>query len=152
ISLELYLKRLVVGGFEAVYEIGRNFRNEGISYKHNPEYTMLELYWAGRDYLDILELVEQMYSKLVQDLLGTMKPVYQGQTLDFTPPWPRVDFTGELAKRAGIDFDVLDEEKLRDWTAEHYPQRGEGGEPPLAERPMSQLLAKLYDIYVEPHL
>src|SRR5690606_13399900 len=71
ISLELYLKRLIVVGFEAVYEIGRNFRNEGISFKHNPEYTMLELYWAGRDYLDILELVEDLYSSLVRDLTGS---------------------------------------------------------------------------------
>ena len=158
ISLELYLKRLIVGGFDAVYEIGRNFRNEGISYKHNPEYTMLEAYWAGRDYLDILELVEKMYSELVQELLGTKRLSYQGQELDFTPPWPRVDFTGELAKRAGIDFDVLDEQRLRAWTAERYSgddgggAGGGDGELPLAERPMSQLLAKLYDIYVEPHL
>ena len=148
ISLELYLKRLIVGGFEAVYEIGRNFRNEGISFKHNPEYTMLELYWVGRDYLDILALVEDLYSKLVERLTGSMKIEYQGVTLDFTPPWPRVDYSGELARRAGIDFDILDEAKLRAWTAERHP----GGEPPLPSVPYHQLLAKLYDIYVEPHL
>jgi lysyl-tRNA synthetase class 2 len=101
ISLELYLKRLIVGGYEAVYEIGRNFRNEGVSYKHNPEYTMLELYWAGKDYLDILDLVEQMYSQLVASLTGSMKIEYQGAELDFTPPWPRVDYTGELASAPG---------------------------------------------------
>ena len=149
ISLELYLKRLIVGGFEAVYEIGRNFRNEGISYKHNPEYTMLELYWAGKDYLDILELVETMYSRLVQDLTGSMKLSYQGQELDFTPPWDRVDYTGELKLRAGMNFDVMDEEKLRTWAAEHHPA-GEGD--PLAEQPLNQVFNKLYDIYVEPHL
>jgi lysyl-tRNA synthetase class 2 len=152
ISLELYLKRLVVGGFDAVYEIGRNFRNEGISYKHNPEYTMLELYWAGKDYIHILELVEDMYSKLVQKLLGTTRLEYQGQELDFTPPWPRVDYTGELARRAGMEFDPLDEAKLRAWTAEKHPGAGPGGEPPLAERPLNQVFDKLYDIYVEPHL
>ena len=152
ISLELYLKRLIVGGFEAVYEIGRNFRNEGISFKHNPEYTMLELYWAGRDYLDILELVEDLYSSLVRDLTGSTKLVYQGKELDFTPPWPRVDYTGELARRAGIDFDVLDEERLRAWVRERFPEPGAGGEPPLGERPLSQVYAKLYDHYVEPHL
>ena len=152
ISLELYLKRLIVGGFDAVYEIGRNFRNEGISYKHNPEYTMLELYWAGKDYIDILELVEDLYSGLVQKLLGTTKVPYQGQVLDFTPPWPRVDYTGELAKRAGMEFDPMDEAKLRAWTAEKHPGAGEGGEPPLAERPLNQVFDKLYDIYVEPHL
>lgn len=148
ISLELYLKRLVVGGFDAVYEIGRNFRNEGISYKHNPEYTMLELYWAGKDYLDILALVETLYSQLMLELTGSMQLVYQGKRLDFSPPWPRVDYTGELAVRAGIDFDVLDETRLRRWVAARHP----GGTPAFAELPFHQLLAKLYDIHVEPHL
>ena len=148
ISLELYLKRLIVGGFEAVYEIGRNFRNEGMSFKHNPEYTMLELYWVGRDYLDILALVEDLYSQLVLALTGSMQLEYQGVTLDFTPPWPRVDYTTELARRAGFAFDPLDEQALRTWAAERHP----GGEPPLATLPHHQLLAKLYDLYVEPHL
>ena len=157
ISLELYLKRLIVGGFEAVYEIGRNFRNEGISYKHNPEYTMLELYWAGKDYLDILVLVEDMYAGLVTTLTGSTVVTYQGQQLDFTPPWPRVDYTGELASRAGLDFDPLDEVRLRAWAAEKFPSSvtepdDAVGEPPLAERPLNQLFDKLYDIYVEPHL
>lgn len=151
ISLELYLKRLVVGGFDAVYEIGRNFRNEGLSYKHNPEYTMLELYWAGKDYLDILKLVEEMYSSLMLELLGTTKLSYQGYDLDFTPPWPRVDYTGELAKRAGMEFDPLDEPRLRAWVAEQHPGAADG-ELPLAERPLNQVFDKLYDIYVEPHL
>ena len=150
ISLELYLKRLVVGGFDAVYEIGRNFRNEGIDYKHNPEYTMLELYWAGRDYLDILELVEQMYSKLVLELTGSQKLTYQGTELDFTPPWPRIDYTTELAKRAGMDFDFLDEPKLRDWVRERHPAK-DGGEA-LADRPLGEVYNKLYDLYLEPHV
>jgi lysyl-tRNA synthetase, class II len=150
ISLELYLKRLVVGGLDAVYEIGRNFRNEGISYKHNPEYTMLELYWAGRDYLDILTLVEDLYARLIEELTGSTILPYQGRSLDFTPPWPRVDYTGELATRAGIDFDLLDEPRLRAWTAERHP--GEVDGTPLAQAPMHQLLAKLYDVYVEPAL
>ncbi len=151
ISLELYLKRLVVGGFEAVYEIGKNFRNEGISYKHNPEYTMLELYWAGKDYLDILALVEDLYAKLTTELLGSTKVPYQGRVLDFTPPWPRVDYTTGLAERAGIDFDLLDEAKLRAWTAERHPRKGGDG-PALSEQPFHQLIAKLYDIYLEPDL
>lgn len=144
ISLELYLKRLIVGGFSAVYEIGKNFRNEGISYKHNPEYTMLELYWAGKDYLDILELVEQMYSQLIQELTGSTKLSYQGKELDFTPPWPRVDYTTELARRAGIDVELLDEAQLRPWLAERHPE--------LAAEPLHQVYNKLYDIYLEPHL
>ncbi|ADI16054.1 lysine--tRNA ligase [Truepera radiovictrix] len=147
ISLELYLKRLIIGGFDAVYEIGRNFRNEGLSPKHNPEYTMLELYWAGRDYEDILALVEDMYSRLVETLTGSTKLVYQGVTLDFTPPWPRVDYTGELKKRAGMDFDPLDEAKLRDWVRAHHPPK-EG--PALADRPLNEVYNKLYDLYLEP--
>ncbi|HKI56100.1 MAG TPA: lysine--tRNA ligase [Trueperaceae bacterium] len=150
ISLELYLKRLIVGGFDAVYEIGRNFRNEGISFKHNPEYTMLELYWAGRDYIDILELVEGMYSGLVQELTGSLRLRYQGRTLDFTPPWPRVDYVGSLREKAGLDFDPLDEARLRDWVARNQPPAP--GEPALAEQPVNHIYDKLYDIYVEPEL
>jgi lysyl-tRNA synthetase class 2 len=150
ISLELYLKRLIVGGFEAVYEIGKNFRNEGISYKHNPEYTMLELYWAGKDYLDILTLVETLYSQLIEKLTGSMQLSYQGKVLDFTPPWPRIDYTTELAKRAGIDFDILDETALRAWVRKRYPRKGDEAE--LAEQPLNQLINKLYDIYIEPTL
>ncbi len=150
ISLELYLKRLIVGGFDAVFEIGRNFRNEGISYKHNPEYTMLELYWAGKDYLDILELVEDMYSGLVEELTGSSTLTYQGVTLDFGKPWKRVDYTGELAARAGFDFDPLDETKLRAWVRKHHAPK-DGGEA-LADAPINHVYDKLHGIYVEPHL
>lgn len=149
ISLELYLKRLIVGGFDAVYEIGRNFRNEGLSYKHNPEYTMLELYWTGRDYLDILKLVEDMMASILTELTGGTVIEYQGKRLDFTPPWPRVDYVTEIARRAGIDFDLLDEPRLREWVRENLPG-GKDGE--LHEQPFNQIIDKLYDIYLEPHL
>jgi lysyl-tRNA synthetase class 2 len=149
ISLELYLKRLIVGGFDAVYEIGRLFRNEGISFKHNPEFTMLELYWAGRDYIDILKLVEDMYSKLILELTGSMKLVYQAQELDFTPPWPRLDYSGEIVKRASLGFDLLDEGKLRHWVREKGYKSDEGL---LAEAPINQIYNKLYDIFIEPEL
>lgn len=149
ISLELYLKRLIVGGFEAVYEIGRLFRNEGISFKHNPEFTMLELYWVGKDYIDILKLVEDMYSQLFLKLTGSMKITYQGQELDFTPPWPRLDYTGEIIKRADMDFDLLDETKLRAWVREHHYKVDD---VVLVDQPINQIYNKLYDIYVEPHL
>ena len=153
ISLELYLKRLIVGGFDAVYEIGRNFRNEGISYKHNPEYTMLELYWAGKDYTDILSLVETMYSGLVEKLTGSTTLTYQGRDLDFSTPWARVDYTGELQRRAGLDFDLMDEPKLRAWVAEHHaPKNNASEDGPLSEAPVGQIFNKLYDIYLEPHL
>ena len=111
---------------------------------------MLELYWAGRDYLDILALVEDMYSKLVYELTGSMKLTYQDTELDFTPPWPRVDYTGELAKRAGMDFDLLDEPKLRDWVREHHPPKN--GDDALADRPIGEIYDKLHGSYLEPHL
>jgi len=151
ISLELYLKRLIVGGFDAVYEIGRNFRNEGISHKHNPEYTMLELYWAGRDYLDILELVEDMYATVVRETCGGPIVEWQGRKLDFTPPWPRIDYVGELVARSGIDVDALDEVALRAWVARHLPDaRDDAGR--WSEKPLGQLYDKLYDRFVEPHV
>lgn len=151
ISLELHLKRLIVGGFDAVFEIGRNFRNEGISHKHNPEYTMLELYWAGRDYLDVLELVEDLYATVVRDLTGGTVLVWQGHELDFTPPWPRIDYTGELAERSGMACDPLDEPALRAWVARELPDvRDEEG--PWSDKPLNQLYDKLYDRFVEPHV
>jgi lysyl-tRNA synthetase class 2 len=151
ISLELHLKRLIVGGFEAVFEIGRNFRNEGISHKHNPEYTMLELYWAGRDYLDILALVEDLYATVVRDLTGGTTLTWQGHELDFAPPWPRVDYVGELQARSGMDVDPLDENALRAWVARHLPDaRDEDG--PWSDKPLNQLYDKLYDRFVEPHV
>src|SRR5690625_572459 len=142
ISLELPLKRLLVGGFEAVYEIGRVFRNEGLSWKHNPEYTMLELYWAGRDYIDILELVEELLAVMVKELTGSTVITWQGQELDFTPPWPRGDYTEEVARRAGLDFSLLDEDRLRAWVAENLPG-GTEEEGPLAEQPFGKILDRL---------
>jgi len=151
ISLELYLKRLIVGGFEAVYEIGRNFRNEGISLKHNPEYTMLEAYWAGRDYIDMLEFTEQTYASIVRELKGSTVIEWQGQTLDFTPPWPRVDWTGALKEASGMDVDPLDEDALRAWVASAHAQADEDGVP-WSQLPLNQLYDKLYDRYVEPNI
>lgn len=153
ISLELYLKRLVVGGFEAVYEIGRNFRNEGLSHKHNPEYTMLEAYWAGRDYRDLMPLVETLYADVVRTLTGDAVLTWQGRTLDFTPPWPRVDYLDELRARSGMDVDPLDEAALRAWVREHAPaDLARTPDGPLWEGPINHVYDKLYDHYVEPHL
>jgi lysyl-tRNA synthetase class 2 len=101
IAPELYLKRLVVGGFDRVYEINRNFRNEGISTQHNPEFTMLEFYQAYADYADLMELTEALVSELAQTVLGTTRVTYQGQVLDFTPPWPRLPFFGGLGRELG---------------------------------------------------
>lgn len=104
ISFELYLKRLLVGNLERVYEIGRDFRNEGVSYKHNPEFTQLEFYWAYADYLQVMELTEQMVSYAVQQVCGTQKVKYQEYELDFTPPWKRLELAAGLKETSGVDI------------------------------------------------
>jgi lysyl-tRNA synthetase class 2 len=113
IADELYLKRLIVGGFERVYEIGHDFRNEGIDILHNPEFTMLELYQAYADYNNMMTLLEEMVSEAVKELHGGYEIEYQGQKLDFTPPWPRADWRDTLKKQSGIDIaDYPDTESL----------------------------------------
>lgn len=103
IAPELYLKRLLVGGFEKVYEINRNFRNEGISTRHNPEFTMLELYQAYGDYEDMMKLTEDMISSLAKEITGSYKVVYQGKEIDFTAPWERKSFAGLVKEKFNID-------------------------------------------------
>ena len=107
IAPELYLKRLLVGGFEKVFEVNRNFRNEGISTKHNPEFTMLELYEAYADYRVMMEIAEGMISSLAKDLLGSARLSYQGTELDLTPPWRRASFVDIIRENAGIDFGAI---------------------------------------------
>ena len=104
ISFELYLKRLLVGNFERVYEIGRDFRNEGVSFKHNPEFTQLEFYWAYADYLQVMELTEQMVSFTAQQVLGTQKIKYKQNEIDLTPPWKRLEMRQGILDTAGIDI------------------------------------------------
>jgi lysyl-tRNA synthetase class 2 len=104
IATELYLKRLIVGGMERVYEIGKDFRNEGFSRKHSPEFTMLELYQAYADYADIMALVEEMFSTVAHSVLGTTKVTYEGHEVDLTPPWKRLTVHDALQKYAGIDL------------------------------------------------
>lgn len=104
IALELHLKRLIIGGIEKVYEIGRVFRNEGISTKHNPEFTMMELYEAYADYHDMMDLTESMISDISQQVLGTQKITYQGQEIDLTPPWTRITMADAVKKYTGVDF------------------------------------------------
>ncbi|RMG40538.1 MAG: lysine--tRNA ligase [Candidatus Dadabacteria bacterium] len=108
IALELPLKKLVVGGLERVYEIGRIFRNEGLSKKHNPEFTMLEFYAAYLDYTRLMDLTEEMLHKIVVDLCGSAKIDYLGQQLDFTPPWPRISMLDSIYEIGGVErnFDL----------------------------------------------
>jgi len=105
ISFELYLKRLLVGGLERVYEIGRDFRNEGVSFKHNPEFTQLEFYWAYADYLKVMELTEEMVSSAAQEVLGTQKILFGEHEIDLTPPWQRLELRQAIIDKTGIDID-----------------------------------------------
>jgi lysyl-tRNA synthetase class 2 len=104
ISFELYLKRLLVGNLERVYEIGRDFRNEGVSFKHNPEFTQLEFYWAYADYLQVMELTEQMVSYAAKEVTGGYKVTYQGREIDFSPPWRRLELRQGILETSGIDI------------------------------------------------
>jgi lysyl-tRNA synthetase class 2 len=106
ISFELYLKRLLVGGFDRVYEIGRDFRNEGVSFKHNPEFTQLEFYMAYADYLKVMVLTENMIAYVCDKVLGTRKVMMNGVEVDFNPPWKRVDLRQGLIDTTGIDIDL----------------------------------------------
>jgi len=104
ISFELYLKRLLVGGLERVYEIGRDFRNEGVSYKHNPEFTQLEFYWAYADYLQVMDFTEQMVSFTAKQVLGTTKVTYNDHEIDLSPPWKRIELRKGILDATGIDI------------------------------------------------
>ena len=108
IAPELYLKRLLVGGFDKVYEINRSFRNEGISTRHNPEFTMIELYQAYADYEDMMNLTEQLFANAAQEVLGTTVITYQGETIDLTPPWTRITMLDAIKKYTEIDFSQID--------------------------------------------
>jgi lysyl-tRNA synthetase class 2 len=113
IAPELYLKRLLVGGFERVYEINRNFRNEGISTRHNPEFTMLEFYTAYADYRDLIAMTEQLISSVAREVIGKEEVEYEGHTIKLSPPWKRITFMDAL-REAGVPDDVLtDTDKAR---------------------------------------
>jgi lysyl-tRNA synthetase, class II len=113
IAVELYLKRLIVGGFERVYEVGRTFRNEGIDRSHNPEFTMLEFYQAYADYNDTMKLVEEMIAYVAQQVKGSMTITYQGTEIDLTPPWPRIPLLDAIAEYTGIQAERFsDKESL----------------------------------------
>ncbi|MBV7276379.1 lysine--tRNA ligase [Clostridium thailandense] len=114
IATELYLKRLIVGGFEKVYEMGKNFRNEGIDVRHNPEFTAIELYEAFADYNDMMELTENMVAYVCEKVLGTTKVTYEGTEIDFTPPWRRLTMVDAVKEYAGVDFNAIkDDDEAR---------------------------------------
>ncbi|MDY7001920.1 MAG: amino acid--tRNA ligase-related protein, partial [Thermodesulfobacteriota bacterium] len=123
IAPELYLKRLLVGGFEKVYEINRNFRNEGISTQHNPEFTMCEFYQAYATYEDLMNLTEELFAHIAEEVAGSLKVPYQGQTIDLTPgTWKRVTFFEALEKIGGLSPDLYNDQEA---AAEHVVKQGE---------------------------
>jgi lysyl-tRNA synthetase class 2 len=146
ISFELYLKRLLVGGLERVYEIGRDFRNEGVSFKHNPEFTQLEFYMAYADYREVMTLTESLVAHTAQTVRGTTRVTYQGQTIDFAPPWRRVELSVAVAETSGIEL-------ARYPTAEALAAvMREHGHLPTPGAPRGKLIESLLAHYVEPTL
>jgi lysyl-tRNA synthetase class 2 len=146
IAPELYLKRLIVGGLEKVYEMGRMFRNEGMSIKHNPEFTMMELYEAYNDYKGMMELAEQLISHVASEVLGTTRITYQGTEIDLTPPWNRMTMIEAVKKYAGIDFDEVNGDKEARSIAQ-----GKGLEVPK-DMPKGEVLNLMFETFAEEHL
>jgi lysyl-tRNA synthetase class 2 len=145
ISFELYLKRLIVGGLERVYEIGRDFRNEGVSFKHNPEFTQLEFYMAYADYRDVMVLTEEMVSTVAREAIGTTKVEYEGKTIELAPQWKREDLHSAILQRSGIDIAAHPTaESLR------AAMVAKGHEPAASTR--GKLIESLLTHYVEPAL
>ncbi|MBU2035930.1 MAG: lysine--tRNA ligase [Patescibacteria group bacterium] len=127
ISDELYLKRLIIGGFEKVFEIDHNFRNEGIDATHNPEFTMMECYWAYADYNQIMELTEELYSKVSMNVLGTTKVEYNGFNIDLKTPWERLTISEAIKKYLGFDIEKLNDEELKQKAIKLKVQVGKRG-------------------------
>jgi lysyl-tRNA synthetase class 2 len=145
IAPELYLKRLLVGGYERVYELNRNFRNEGISTKHNPEFTMLEFYIAYRDYRFLMSFTEELITYVSEKTLGTLKVPYGDAIIDFTPPWPRIKMFDALIEK-GVPGDILnDAEKALTWTRANNIEIKEG-------TPLAKILDEIFKEKVEPEL
>ncbi|MEP6689388.1 MAG: lysine--tRNA ligase [Gemmatimonadales bacterium] len=147
IADELYLKRLLVGGLERVYEIGHDFRNEGMDRTHNPEFTMLEAYQAYADYNDIMALVERLVSGVIQHCLGTLRLERYGTTLDFTPPFRRVQFIDGIRERAGLDLRTASDTEMRSLLR----SRGSDGDE-LASLSGGRLQDEVFKVVLEPDL
>jgi lysyl-tRNA synthetase, class II len=148
VATELYLKRLIVGGLEKVYELGKDFRNEGVSHKHNPEFTMLETYEAFADYLDVATMTEELVAYAAQEVLGSTTIVQEGQTLDLSPPWQRVQLQEAIEEHTGVDIGkhTTKEELLEAMQANGV----EAPEDPAAA--WGKLVDELLSKHVEPRL
>ena len=146
IAPELYLKRLIVGGFERVYEIGRLFRNEGMSVKHNPEFTTIEMYQAYTDLYGMMELAEELISAVAQKVLGTDEIEYQGKNISLKPPFTRMTMTEAVKKYSGVDFSEIDSDE-----AAHAAAKEKGLEPEKHFR-KGEILNLFFEIYCEEKL
>jgi len=145
ISPELYLKRLVIGGYERIFEIARDFRNEGIDRTHNPEFTMIELYQAYADYEDMMEITEQMIQHITLEVVGSTEVDYQGEQIDFSAPWRRMTMREAIIEYGGFDVQEMSEEELRNRMAEHGIELETSFERGLA-------IAELFEEIVEEQL
>ena len=146
ISLELYLKRLIVGGMERVYEIGRVFRNEGLDTRHNPEFTLMELYQAYTDYNGMMDLTENLYRHVAQEVLGTTKIVYKGIEIDLGKPFERITMIDAVKKYAGIDWNEVEtEEDAKKLADEHHIEYE-------ARHKKGDILSLFFEEYAEKHL
>lgn len=146
IALELPLKRLIVGGFEKVYEIGRIFRNEGISVKHNPEFTMMELYQAYANYEDIMNLTEDMIIYITQKVHKTLELSYQGEAINFAKPWRRVKMLDLIKEHAGVDFETINTDEEANAVA------AEKGVIIAKGEPKGKIINVFFEEFVEPKL
>jgi len=146
ISLELYLKRLIVGGLDRVYEIGRVFRNEGVDTRHNPEFTLMELYQAYTDYYGMMELVETMFREVAKKVLGTAKLIYDGVEIDLEKPFERITMVDALKKYKGIDFTQIKTDEEAKALANQYHIEYE------ARHKKGDILSMLFEEFVEEHL
>ena len=146
IAPELYLKRLLVGGFDRVFEINRSFRNEGLSLQHNPEFTALEFYQGYADFQDLMSLTEEMFTEVALEIKGTLAFTYQGQPVDFARPWRRLKFHQALAEIGGVPPEVLTD---RQASLDHL--RELGGEKSDRDE-LGKVQAKIFDLRVEPKL
>jgi len=146
ISFELYLKRLLVGGIERVYEIGRDFRNEGVSFKHNPEFTQLEFYCAYADYLKVMEMTEQMLAFVCDHVLGRRKVTYNGHELSFEIPWPRMELRQGIINTSGIDIAIYPTAESLDAEMKTHGMETKPGET------RGKLIDQLLSDFLEPTL
>ena len=149
IAPELYLKRCIVAGFEKVYELGRTFRNEGMSVRHNPEFTMIELYQAFADYNDMMELTENMVAEVCKKVNGTTKVTYQGTEIDFMPPWRRITMVDAVKEYAGVDFNEFKSDADAQAVAK---EKHLEFSKPLSTVTKGEVLNALYEEFCEQHM